>query len=287
MNRGGQDTRCRGFTIVETLIVLVVTSSLLVSTILLLGGRQNKTDFLVGSRQLRQELQTQMSQVVSGRYTKTNSIQCTRDGATGAPKIVIGAADSQGKSSDCIFIGTAILLGAAQAEAEASPNHTYTSYPLAGLRVNSATLEEASSINEAKPTAVYVGGSGVSRYKNGLEYYGAKGTIGSITTFLPASAPFVVYAVVSLNGNSSINQSVSAPQIDLYPPAIVPAWGSGTNDEDNLNNSRPTDPARLYEQVELCFASGGTNQSVLYTLGSAANGSQVSMDIKNGGTCGW
>lgn len=287
MNRGGQGAQQTGFTIVETLIVLAVTSILLVSTMLMVSGRQNKADFLVGSRLLRQELQTQISQVVSGRNTKMTSVQCTRDGLTDAPKVVTGAGDLQGKNSDCIMVGTVLLLGTAQRELITTAQGTLTSYPLAGLRVNSVTQEEADSIAQTKPTAVYAGGSGVSKYKNGLEYYGAKQTIGGVTSTSLSTQPFVIYAVISLQGNASTSQSVSIPQIDLYPPAAIPAWGMAGNDEANINASRPTNPNLTYDKVELCYASGGTNQSVLYTLGSVAKGSQVSMDIKDGGQCGW
>ena len=48
MNRGGRNTSIQGFTIVETLIVLAVTSALFFAATLYINGQQNRTDFQVG-----------------------------------------------------------------------------------------------------------------------------------------------------------------------------------------------------------------------------------------------
>lgn len=96
--------RQAGFTIVETMIFLVVSMVLIVSALLLFNGRLQRTQF----RQSIQEVSSIITSVANETGTGTYSsppFTCIINGT--APQVAASGSptDTQGANSDCIFLG--------------------------------------------------------------------------------------------------------------------------------------------------------------------------------------
>jgi type II secretory pathway pseudopilin PulG len=277
MKRGGDTRLTQGFTIVETLIVLAVTGSLFVSAALLINGKQNKSDFLVGSRAISQQLQEIINQTQTGYYPHNGSFTCDSSLAY-APnvKITTGGSIGLGENDECIFAGTTVVFNSAAAQ-----NTSFKSYALAAARTydNSGKIVDVDSPAVARVTAIP---QTVENHTivNGLTYYGGryKGDLGW---------NFNRFPVAFLSGFADFGgDDAGAQRIELRKYTV--AWGAGTTDVENTSKidaeaGQPTPyDATPISGIELCFASGGTDQSVLVTVN---NGLMAGYEIRSGATC--
>lgn len=253
-----------GFTIVETLIVLAVTSGLFVISAVVIQGKQSKTNFQIGSRAMQQQLQQVINETASGYYPNTSGLSC--DPMASPTVNVTTGTDAQGQSSGCIFAGKVIVFSASEKE-------YYKVYSLAGRRLNGGV-----DVTSAKDAHIAAIPDSVETIKipNGLEFYGGKtspsGPTWSTTRF----------AYMYLPSFATYSSGSGAQQLELR------------NFNTNWNNSDPivnriNNEATLFTAypvatngVLICLQNSGTNQSVLYTL---TNGLEVRAEIKSGMTC--
>src|SRR6266511_2117091 len=112
--KGGK--KARGFTVVETLIVLAVTGGLFVAIAATLSGRQNRTQFTQAIQEIQSQIQQVVNDVGSGYFPSTNNFSCSATLA--GPSIATGSAE-QGSNAGCVFIGKAIQFGVAGTDPEA------------------------------------------------------------------------------------------------------------------------------------------------------------------------
>ncbi len=135
--------RHSGYTIVEALIFLAVSSVLLTSALILVGGQQRKTEFDTSVRNFDSKIQSVIGNVTSGYYNNTGQTTCT----VSAGVITVNKGGTGiGQNSNCTFIGQWISLNAAKNGVD------ITSY--AGLRRTSFPLREVQSLAEAKATPI-------------------------------------------------------------------------------------------------------------------------------------
>ena len=76
--------KSRGFTIVEVLIFLAVSSALMVSAFTLISGSQNKAAFTVGINDVQQQINAVINNVSNGYYSESATSQGCSVGLTGA-----------------------------------------------------------------------------------------------------------------------------------------------------------------------------------------------------------
>ncbi|MFZ1249563.1 MAG: hypothetical protein WAQ24_04550 [Candidatus Saccharimonadales bacterium] len=285
MNRGGSAMSAKGFTIVETMIVLAVTGSIFVMAALLINGRQNKTDFQVGIRNLQQQFQQVINQIASGYYSNRGGFSCSSVG-TRALEITAGAA-SQGTHGDCVFIGSALLTGGSY----------YTDklvvVPLAAQRSlvdGRPTPVVGAAPNYWRITALGPTMSGSTGYENisapnmtestqlpsSITFKKADYTLSNdvVETYTPGSTARI--AILSSGG--SPNTAVGSQSFTAYAYTQI----SSRPFDDDMLQLNLAGYERQLKSVALCFASGGTDQSGLITISA---GLEVSYQIKNGVTC--
>ncbi len=291
-----------GFTIVETLIVLAVSSALLLSAMALISGKQNRTAFQTSSNNLQQHFQQLVNQTMSGYYPGSGTFTCTGNasGAATAPLKFTNGTTEQGSNETCTFMGLALVFnGPGQTGGNADK---YTLFAMAGNRRGSGN-SLAVTYREAWPTAIAQGntynnsfnGTGeVESTEAGLKYvWGSSNGAGNTN---PAarntSSVFALAMLSNLDGGAAgSGLSSGAQQFNLYGfngwPALSADMGAVVDNIDNtrqLSTDTPSSP-RSYgslRSAEMCFASGGTNQSALYSIGNSLT---VSMQIKDGGQC--
>lgn len=137
--------RVAGYTIIEVMIVLAVTTTMFVAIAATFRGRQAAAEFTQGVRGYETMLQDIMSDVVNGTYSP---IECTSDAATGSPQFGAGGQDGR-----CVFLGKAIANGLYQSGALTNnPRSSYV-YTIVGRRYMPNSVDvEVQSIADARAT---------------------------------------------------------------------------------------------------------------------------------------
>jgi type II secretory pathway pseudopilin PulG len=283
MNMGGEQSSAKGFTVVETLIVLAVTGSLFVSAALLINGRQNKTDFQVGSRNLQQQFQQIINEARTGYYPNSGTLKCERAPGASQPLTLSTVSVEQGTNGACIFAGkTLVFNGSAAGKSQ------YGVYSLAGQRSTDGSTEgDVKTPEEAQLTALDENPrtpdapADITQHvtmPNGLTFVKGREKGGAWTS--------AVFPIAFVSSMANFSGSGGAQQMELRGYSTAP-WSVGSDEgksiDDEIAASNPSPPYPLWsEGAELCFASGGTDQSMLVTI---SGGLEVHYLIKPGVDC--
>lgn len=265
------------------MIVLAITGLVLASAIFLVVGQQAKVEFTQSVQDVQSSIQQVMSEVSSGFYPNPGNLHC--DAAGGVVNLSVGT-DKQGANTGCIFVGKAMQFGVKNTDPQ-----DYYVHSIAALQSNDGSL------SNSKPKAISPGittnnGGGVpdaslkKQLLFGLQAVSMRYVNGGIST------PISSVAFISSLGQYEGGQLLSGtPQLSL-----VPVNGSSAVDGgklatepgrvvDAINNNLAASPVNPTGGVEICFASGGTNQSGLITLGSNNRSISVKLDIKSSKDC--
>ena len=288
MKQGGNRKTAGGFTIVETLIVLAISSTMLVAVVALISGRQARTEFQTGINGLQQQVQQIVNETATGYSTASGNFSCTA--AINRYPDLSSTASSQGTNGSCVFIGKAIQFGSGTHSSSGGHNTSFTIYPLAANRLQAG--KEVTTIIQAAPTPVAPGfstntdapdNSDVESTKNGLTFQWSYFTLASgLTTQLGDAS---VIAFISSLGSYDVNGLLNSgsQQFNLYAVPNTPTANTNGQTVDVMN-SNPT-PYQQITSARLCFASGGTDQSGLITIGGNG-GLDVSLRIYDTNNCG-
>jgi prepilin-type N-terminal cleavage/methylation domain-containing protein len=267
-----------GFTIVETLIVLAVTGALFLIAFDAINGKQNITEFQQGINNVKSSIQDAISEVNSGDYTDTDNFTC--DGASGTLQIQSGA-DQQGSNTGCIFLGKVLQFGVANTNPQ-----KYIAYTVAGLQNNTGTLASATPDAIAPGNTTNATGDFPNASVTSLLPYGL--TAVSMDSVASNGTKTAVGAVgiISTLGSYSDGQLVSgSQQLDLIPVTGSALDTTSQTTVDDINNHLAASTINPGDGVEICFASGTTNQSGLITIGNDDNNLAVTLVIDSGTTC--
>lgn len=265
MNRGRSQQL--GFTIVEVLIFLAVSSALFVAAMLYISGQQGKAEFTQGVRDFELKLGDVVNNVSTGFYPTLNNIKCTA--SAGKVDLQTDSSQGQGANNDCIFVGRVIQL------APGGDQEKYMLYTVAGLRYKGGnTTTDVASLDEAKPALITVPGS-----TDLLSFGGAVLSVKKVQYVHDGSAVdiggFAIFTTFqSLVGMSSANRN-------SHVQVVVPLASVGTlltdssadfvtkmntlNDTNTLSNPNGG--------VQICLDSGASRQHVWVKLGGDAVGS--------------
>lgn len=104
-----------GYTIIEVMIFLIVSSALLTSVMAVMSGRQERIRFTQSVESFDQKMRDILNDVSTGYYPSANNVVCTSTVANDV-QLSTGTAEqgtnAQSKDSGCVFLGKAIELGA-------------------------------------------------------------------------------------------------------------------------------------------------------------------------------
>lgn len=278
MNRGGNISPAAGFTLLETMIVLIVTSVLLVSAILAMSGRQAKTDFQVGREAVVRDFQNLFSKIESGRYDSTNNFTCSRDDVGwvgGVPRFDTNTSTPKGTNAQCIFLGQALLLG--------NNDRQYSQYLLAGSREAYGAGADVTTHEgpEGSHPQVLSNSEVVQNFPNNLRYAGSRYVAedGTMTAVSMPTTQVAARILLDLKGADVLSGQRAG---SLAATVHKTAWNFDIN--FTVNGATPIeDPQRA---LLICLASGGTNQSIILSLGNN-KGKKVTSTVVNGRTCAW
>jgi len=244
--------KSRGFTIVEVLIFLAVSSALMVSAFTLISGSQNKASFTQSINDVQQQIDSVINNVANGYYSAGETQkQCVLIGGipnfTGNPVV-------RGSSADCIFLGRFIAFTDGSDE--------YTVYNVAGARQIAGS--DVKTMAEAKPTIIpdteqkYTLKNGLTFNSNGNNAFGFFNGLGESSG-------------VSDQLNSGYQQAsfygFKSSAIQPLPTLFASQFDLGKNQ---------------FSGYKLCFDSGTTNQSGVITIGGSGRTATSSLEIKSG-----
>lgn len=283
MNRGGQTRLAQGFTIVETLIVLAVTSALFLMAATVINGKQQKTEFQVGSRNIQQQIQQVINDVQTGFYPIGGTFACSPTHPTRPNNVRLqSGSNQQGANDGCTFVGKAIVFGG---------SHTtdYAVFSLAGARALADGITDVKTPAEAKVTAIAPStinpqspnATALPKLPNNLTFVkGRQAGQGWVTTAFP-----VAFLSSFANFTGTGENTSGSQDVQLRGYTITSLWAAQGSDANAINNesTRPTPyGAAPLSGADICFRSGGTNQSVLITI---SDGLRVSYSIRSGVDC--
>jgi prepilin-type N-terminal cleavage/methylation domain-containing protein len=280
MKKGGRLGSASGFTIVETLIVLAVSSVLFVVAGMMISGRQAKTEFQVGVRDVQTKVQQVVNEVKSGYYPSV-PFSCS-DGGVGDLTISPGA-EAQGTHGSCIFVGKAIVV---------EPDAVRI-FSLAGRRAMidaiTSSRRDVENPTEARVTAIAPTSSkptipdATETYKlpYGLTFTG-KYAVGG------ASQSTFAFSIMSSFAQSS-GSSIGSQTLGVYGFNNGFAGADSKRMAELINAEKTTSDAfgaGGATQARFCIQSGGTNQSAWIIIGNDTNaGTAVRSEIKGNTSC--
>ena len=127
--RGGN--KYSGYTIIEVLIVLAISSFMFVIASQFISGKAADTSFRTGVNEMASRIQDAIDQVSNGQYTD-QQVACS---VVGSVFTFTANSGSQGNSQDCIFIGKYFAFSAGDTK--------YPLYTIAGKTVNDGSYASA------------------------------------------------------------------------------------------------------------------------------------------------
>ena len=265
--KGG--SKAGGFTIIETLIVLAVSASMLLAVIAMINNQQGKSQFNQAINNVTQQLQQSIDDVANGYYP-TNNITCTASG--GLPSITSGAT-GLGSNQDCVLVGKVIVFDSTD-----PANQKFIAYPMVDLRLG-ANVNSRTAIAPGAASRNNVPDNSVKTNLDGglnIVYSGPNGvTAGTVGLGL----------IMGNISNTGVGADISGSQTtNLYSISGSKSTNSSATNVDIINSSASFVAAS--SGFNICLASGTTNQSGLISIGSGTGRRlSVTLVIKDGTIC--
>lgn len=297
MKMGGSKVANSGFTIVETLIVLAVTGTMLLMAATFVSGRQNKTQFQTAINSLQQQLQQIINQTSSGFYNNNADFSCIGTGTFVTLSNL--TSKSQGSNEGCIFLGNALQFGTGAGDPAASQ---LAIIPIVGKQYSGlGTTQPVQDIATAKPRAVYPLGEGISTGAVSSDSMQGGLTVASSNPactsggmcYIKGALKTQTGAIVFLSGDSN-GSLASVDATGQFKPGgqqfslwgvhgSVPAQPTSNVAADIGNAAaNPTNGLFPADSASICIASGTTTQSGRFTITSDLH---VTMQIFGSLTC--
>ena len=230
---------------------------------MMISGRQAKTEFQVGSRDIQTKLQQVINETKSGYYGTDSTSDCSQNG-TPPPGLKFTASGSLGTHGNCVFIGKSLVF----------TSTTMYIYPLAGLRQVSGqdTLNAKAALATVIPN---------SYQKYTLPY-------GMELAWLDVGGEGQKVGIQGFSVLSSFNTTASLGgqtfNLHKFSGSFTDEAAIETAINNEAINQSDTDAYKSVSSITLCVKSGGTDQSLKVSIGGD-NGTSVSTEVKGNATC--
>ncbi len=273
-----------GFTIVETMIVLAVTSIMFLSVTLLINGKQQRAQFQAAIKDVQSQIQQVISESTSG-YNQMGNATCSA--ATGEPRLSPGSADSLGTNVGCVFLGKTLVFSKDSDEVNVIPVVGLRNRPLNA----NFDFNFTQDLKNSKPLLSPDVAASKLKLQYGLTPVWIKGVNSDDTldTHDIGSLSFILTPAVGSNdGKVSGSQNVNLviPIVSSSLTNTLPAEASAVTTDYRATTTQFWSSTANKFSVMLCFKSGSTNQSFLSTIGVGGNGLGQSGKVYSGDNCG-
>jgi type II secretory pathway pseudopilin PulG len=269
--------KAKGFTIVETLIVLAVTGGLFTAVALSISGKQTRTQFEQSVNDVKAQIEQAINDVAVGYYPNTNNFRCQ---AGGFGPVLSTGTTAQGENTGCVFLGRVMQFGISGTDPE-----EFRIYTVTGLQRTSAGAE-VTSYAQALPKVVAPTSSDASipnASTLGRLQYGL--TLCKNTATCPSQSNVGAIAFMNSLASYSSGTIVSGSQQIKIIPVSGSTWNVSAEAAATTINNNLAASAEATSAVNLCFISGGSDQSALIKIGNANKELSVTISIKENKTC--
>lgn len=249
----------KGYTIVEVLLVLAISTTLLFAAITVFKGQQSETQFTQAVQDLNSKIINITDQVAAGTFPDSEQYSCT-PGAGGPPSLSAAASGGAGTRESCLFLGRAIQVGI-------SDHSILNIYTIVGNR-NNISGQTATSINDAIPTAASITSGGSEQFVMNDTYTLGGGAKVSAVTKNGLGTPLIMAGFyTSLNGTTA--SSSGSLQLDLigYPLA-----NENTLPVKACIKGPPACAPQALKKWDLCVQNAAGDHTTLISVISNASG---------------
>ncbi len=275
----------QGYTILEVMIFLAVTTALFVMVAITFQGRQARTEFSAGVREMESRIQDMVNDVTTGYTASDENFSCSVAANDGELIFSQGQSSELGTNGDCIFLGRVMHFGVTGNKKQ------YKVYSVAGARQYQG--KSATNIIQLRPKVIPNTETDY-QYPVGVEYGGMKLVIKNNTPDRPAMGVFAYggagvsnfqMAVLPLPDSANISHASSADVIssvaalkdaDLSNPLVK-------NEKEWLELL--TVVAAGTDSFRLCLLSDGSDQHAVITIGGTYRSGSVDAVIGEGRSC--
>lgn len=247
MNKSSR--RTGGYTILEVIIVLTVSSLLFAASVVGYVAQNRRTQFTESVNSFAQDIQDVLNDIDVGFYPSSNSFACTADSSnSGYPYFPIGA-NEQGTNTNCVFAGKAIQFAPSTNGGDKSDIDIYT---LVGRRQKLGSEDPAVNVKDIKPVLLdnlsgrksLISGVEISSVKTGsgtalagIAMVSSSSSSGGINTGLNNRA-----SLAAIQGGLSENKTLFNLRIKFF-----------------LSGSLGVDPiGQAKDGVNICLKEGGS-----------------------------
>lgn len=264
--------KANGFTIIETLIVLAISGSMLVAVVAMISGQQGKTQFQQSINQVSQQIQQIIGDVSNGYYPVSN-IFCSASGSS--VSIIHSNGSSLGTNSDCVLVGKVIQFN------QIPDPQQYIVYSMVGSRTGNGANPIAIAPGAYTYTNVPINTT-VTSLANGLSLaYTTYTDINGVPQARNSNAFGILTSPVS---GSGVTDTSGAQQINIYAINGTRAVDDSPSNVDKIDKNNPTNFVSV-TSFSICLTSGTTNQSGLITIGGGSRKLSVVLSIRSDKTC--
>jgi hypothetical protein len=279
------------------MVVLTVTTALFVSATMLVNGRQNKVEFTQAVGDIKGKLEQSINQVGSGYYADTHA-QAGRTCSTDSGRIQFSATGNteKGSSGDCIYLGQAFQFGLGNGGGNLQ---RYATHTVVARRTVSGSNAPVQNLDQAAPmllfpngleeTSSFPNGETFGNLQSGMEVFSVTSNGHPVGGFALLSNVGQYDAVGMLNsGTQSVNLYPLLPQGMESAVTTAPPYGDFRTEPENFsiivnrNMRNLANSANPASGIQICFASGGTQQSARITVGGSGRALSVSQQFFEG-----
>lgn len=252
-----------GYTIVEVLIFLAISSLMFLMAATFISGKQAAVEFKQGANDINTQIRSVVNDVSNGQYPPTVSFSCSAP--LGSPPVITTfTTAAQGSNGGCIFLGKVMQFNVAN-----DPT-AYNVFTVAA-RQKGPTGASITSFADAKPVAVDFGSVNLTephRLQNGLVV--TKVSQCKLNCIGSNGTPIGSFGFFGSLGNYGLSQS-SSPESGAQTVVTASVPGSNFGDSEavaaaNINaqakNIGPTNIVGNGTYILLCFKNGNQKGSV-------------------------
>lgn len=250
-----QNRKQKGYTIVEVMIVLTVSTALFATAVAGYSRQNQRTEFTNAVRDVETTIQDILNDVSTGYYPNSSSFSCSRSALTGAiPSLNPSGTADQGTNQECTFLGKAVNLR------DADAGSFFTSYTIVGLR-------NSSNDGDKLPTDVEDAENRIVAFEGTFARHNIRGSIDiPKVVSLPSPTASSGFAVISGFGHGDIG-GAGATTTQVLMASISEGY-IFVPDGDMVVST-----AELDRDIIICIneAGGGRRASITIGVGSQTN----------------
>lgn len=277
--RGGMPSN-RGFTVVETLIVLAVTAFLFIGVATMINGRQRNAEFSQGVRDLQTQIQRFINETETGHYPLDTNFECRVSGS--GPDIRPGA-NQQGQNSACLYLGRVMHF----AVGATNPQEVNV-YTLVGLREPGGN--PATTWQQSRPRLFAQGSGDPATMPESIINFQMPRGMSVTAMYYNGSVTNPIAGVGFVSTLAPLGAADGTQQIAVVPITISSGPNIGVTKADMVSRvstiMASAAPVRNPSGgVQICVAGGVPNLWGLITIGGASRQLTVSTQMRSNAQC--